>query len=64
MSELISIIVPVYKVEAYLSECLDSIKQQSYSNCINRPINWSSVNAILEQKRNECKNLLLTELSK
>ena len=32
MSELISIIVPVYKVEAYLCECLDSIKQQSYSN--------------------------------
>lgn len=31
---------------------------------INRPIDWSSVNAILKQKRNECKNLLLTELSK
>ena len=31
---------------------------------INRPIDWSSVNAILEQKRNECKNLLLTQLSK
>lgn len=31
---------------------------------INRPIDWSSVNAILEQKRNECENLLLTELSK
>ena len=32
MSELISIIVPVYKVESYLRECLDSIKQQSYTN--------------------------------
>ena len=31
---------------------------------INRPIDWASVNAILEQKRNECKYLLLTELSK
>lgn len=31
---------------------------------INRFIDWASVNAILEQKRNECKNLLLTELSK
>lgn len=31
---------------------------------INLPIDWSSVNAILEQKRNECKNLLLIELSK
>lgn len=63
MSELISIIVPVYKVEAYLSECLDSIKQQSYSNCINRPINWSSVNAILQQKNNECIKLLLSQFS-
>lgn len=31
---------------------------------INRPIDWSSVNTILQQKRNECINLLLTELSK
>lgn len=31
---------------------------------INRPIDWASVNVILEQKRNECKILLLTELSK
>ena len=31
---------------------------------INRPIDWSSVNAILQQKRNECINLLLTKLSK
>ena len=31
---------------------------------INRPIDWSSVNFILQQKRNECINLLLTELLK
>ena len=31
---------------------------------INRPIDWASVNTILEQKRDECKNLLLTEISK
>ena len=31
---------------------------------INRPIDWASVNAILQQKRNECINLLLTQLSK
>lgn len=29
---LISIIVPVYKVEAYLAECLESILKQTYSN--------------------------------
>ena len=29
-SPLLSVIVPVYNVEAYLSECLDSILQQTY----------------------------------
>jgi glycosyltransferase involved in cell wall biosynthesis len=29
---LISVIVPVYKVEPYLEKCLDSIKNQSYKN--------------------------------
>lgn len=31
---------------------------------VDRPIDWQSVNTILQQKRNECINLLLTELSK
>lgn len=31
-SELISIVVPVYKVEGYLEECVDSILHQTYSN--------------------------------
>lgn len=31
-SELISIVVPVYKVEKYLNECVDSILHQTYSN--------------------------------
>ena len=34
MSEeaLISVIVPVYKVERYLNKCLDSIVNQTYTN--------------------------------
>lgn len=32
MGEKISIIVPVYKVEAYLSECIESIIHQTYHN--------------------------------
>lgn len=29
---LISVIIPIYKVEAYLNECVDSVLGQSYSN--------------------------------
>lgn len=32
MSELVSIIVPVYNVEKYIEECLESIKKQTYKN--------------------------------
>ena len=30
--ELISIIVPVYKVEKYLDKCVESIVEQTYKN--------------------------------
>ena len=29
---LITVVVPIYKVEQYLDECIDSILKQSYSN--------------------------------
>ena len=32
MNELISIIIPVYKVEDYLNRCIDSVVKQSYEN--------------------------------
>lgn len=32
MSALISVIIPVYKVEAYIAECLDSVLSQSHRN--------------------------------
>lgn len=32
MEELISVIVPIYKVEKYLSKCIDTIRRQTYDN--------------------------------
>ena len=32
MKELISVIVPVYKVEKYLDQCISSIVTQTYKN--------------------------------
>ena len=32
MKDIISIIVPIYKVEEYLPRCLDSLCQQSYAD--------------------------------
>ncbi len=32
MNDLISIIIPIYKVEAYLRDCLNSVQKQTYTN--------------------------------
>lgn len=32
MSELISLVVPIYKVEKYLTRCIESIMNQTYKN--------------------------------
>ena len=31
-NQLVSILVPVYNVESYLSQCLDSLINQTYNN--------------------------------
>ena len=32
MDDLISVIVPIYRVEAYLEQCIQSIRNQTYKN--------------------------------
>ena len=34
MTEKVSVIVPVFNVEKYLRQCLDSILQQTYQNLV------------------------------
>ena len=35
MNDLISVIIPVYNTERFLSECLESVINQTYKNFIN-----------------------------
>lgn len=32
MNELVSVIIPVYKVEKYLNQCIESVVKQTYEN--------------------------------
>lgn len=48
MTELISIIVPIYNVEEYLKECLDSIQKQTYQNYDCIMINYGSTDSSRE----------------
>ena len=40
MKPLISVIVPIYKVEKYLTICVDSLLRQSYGNLEIIPPMW------------------------
>ena len=54
--KIISIIVPVYNVEEYLNECLDSIKRQTYKNIEVILVNDGSTDGSKEICERYCKN--------
>ena len=64
MKPLISVVVPVYNVEKYLSWCLDSLKNQTLEEieiiCVNDGSTDNS-RAILEQKANEDKRITIVD---
>lgn len=54
--ELITIIVPVYNAEKYLSKCLNSLKEQSYQNLEIIMINDGSTDSSVEICNEFCKS--------
>ena len=68
MKDKISIIVPVYNVEKYLSECLDSIINQSYKNIEIILINDGSTDSSLEicqkYQKNDKRIKLISQANK
>ena len=60
---LVSIIVPVYNVEPYLRQCLDSLLSQSYRNlqivCVNDGSTDGSPAILEEYAARDCRKRLL-----
>lgn len=64
-SPLISIIIPIYNVEKFLSECLDSVQAQTYRNleiiCINDGSPDNSTNIVLEYQNYDPRITLINK---
>ncbi|WP_152161659.1 glycosyltransferase family 2 protein, partial [Streptococcus pneumoniae] len=55
MEKLVSIILPVYNVEQYIKNCLESIQQQTYSNLEVIIVNDGSTDKSVEYCEQICK---------
>ncbi len=64
---LVSIIVPVYNVEKYLRECLDSLIAQTYRNieivCFNDASTDNSLKILNEYANNDCRIKIINSLT-
>lgn len=62
---LLSVIVPVYNVEAYLSKCLDSILTQSFTNfeviCVNDGSTDGSLNILTEYAQKDSRIRVISQ---
>ena len=56
MKPLISIVIPIYNLEEYITRCLESVKNQTYSNLEIICINDGSTDKSLEVLNNNAKN--------
>ena len=66
MEDLISVVVPAYNVEKYISECIDSILKQSYKNIEVILVDDGSTDntsSICEQYKSNYNNVLLVTQS-
>jgi glycosyltransferase involved in cell wall biosynthesis len=63
-----SIIVPVYNVEAYLEQCIDSILSQTYSNfeiiMVNDGSTDSSAEICSKYEKKDCRNIIIHKENK
>ena len=64
----VSIIIPVYNVENYLRECLDSVVNQTYSDleiiCVNDGSTDSSLEILNEYAKNDSRILVVSQVNK
>lgn len=64
-SSLVSVIIPVYNVENYLPECLDSVINQTYQNleiiCINDGSTDKSYDILLEYAKNDIRIITFSQ---
>ncbi len=62
--KLVSVIVPVYNVEEYIEECLESVLQQTYTNleiiCVNDCTQDNSMNVVKRMQKQDSRVIIVS----